>query len=152
MEKKKILLDQIDNKIAEFKRVENIIIPGKGWINAIRVALNMTLKQLGNRLLMAKSNVKSMENREVAGSLSINSLKKFANAMNLKFVYGFIPNDGSLEKLIEKRALVKAKEIVGRTSVNMGLEDQKNSDVRLKKAVKERAEEIKREMPKYLWD
>jgi hypothetical protein len=54
--------------------------------------------------------------------------------------------------MIEKKAEEKAREIVARTSVNMNLEDQKNSKSRLEKAVKERAEEIKREMPKYLWD
>lgn len=148
----KILLDQIDKKIIEFNKVKEVLIPGKGWINAIRSALNMTLSQLGRKLQMPRQNVKSMEDREINGSLTVNTLKKFANAMDMKFVYGFVPNDGSLEKKIAKKALEKAKEIVGRTSINMSLEDQKNSEVRLKKAVKERAEEIKREMPKYLWD
>jgi hypothetical protein len=34
----------------------------------------------------------------------------------------------------------------------MKLEDQGNSEDRLKKAIKYRAEQIKNELPKYLWD
>ena len=152
MKKNKILLDQIDNKIINLKSIEDITIPSNGWINAIRSALNMTLNQLGKRLSLPRQNVQAMEERESKGTISLNVLKKFANAMDMKLIYGFIPNEGSLDKIIEKRAYEIAKEIVGRTSVNMNLEDQKNSESRLKKAVKERAEEIKREMPKYLWD
>jgi hypothetical protein len=34
----------------------------------------------------------------------------------------------------------------------MKLEDQENSKIRLEKAIKNKAEEIKNKMPKYLWD
>ena len=73
-------------------------------------------------------------------------------ALNLKLVYGFIPLDGSLEKIIEKRAVALAEKIVMKTSHNMALEDQKNSPERLKQAIKERAQKIIEESPKYLWD
>ena len=45
-----------------------------------------------------------------------------------------------------------AEEIVMRTSHTMKLEDQENSEERIKKAIKDRAEKIKNELPKYLWD
>ncbi len=148
----RILLDQLDAKILRFNEIEAVTAPGKGWLHAIRSALNMTLNQLGKKLSLSRQNLKAMEDRETLGTISLNGLKKFAEAMDMKFVYGFIPKEGSLEQMIEKRAYEKAEEIVRRTSVNMSLEDQKNSEVRLKKAVRERAEEIKREMPRYLWD
>lgn len=152
MKKGKILLDQLDNRIEKLKEFGNISQPQSGWVNSLRLALSMSLRQLGNMMSMKAPSVKEIEQREVEGSISINVLKKFAEALDMKFVYGFVPKDGSLEEMIKKRALVKAKEIVGRTSINMSLEDQKNSDERLKKAIEERAEEIIREMPKYLWD
>jgi hypothetical protein len=34
----------------------------------------------------------------------------------------------------------------------MTLEDQQNSKERIEKAIKQKTEEIKYEMPKYLWD
>jgi hypothetical protein len=45
-----------------------------------------------------------------------------------------------------------AKEIVLRTSNTMQLEDQENSKERIEKSIKNKTEEIKTEMPKYLWD
>jgi predicted nucleotidyltransferase len=70
----------------------------------------------------------------------------------MDFVYGFVPKAGTLDKMIEDRAHKIAQEIVRRTSVNMGLEDQGNSPSRIRKAVKEKTQEIKHEMPRYLWD
>jgi len=70
----------------------------------------------------------------------------------MKFVYGFVPFDGSINELIEKRAKSLATEIVMRTSRNMELEDQENTPERIRKAIEERTQEIMREMPKKLWD
>jgi Zn-dependent peptidase ImmA (M78 family) len=70
----------------------------------------------------------------------------------MQLVYGFVPNDGSLDALIEKRANELATNIVLRTSTTMKLEDQGNTNKRIEKAIRERAEEIKNEMPKMLWD
>ena len=54
--------------------------------------------------------------------------------------------------MIENRAYQLAQEIVVRTSVSMDLEDQKVSDLRIKKAVEEKAADIKSAIPRYLWD
>ena len=45
-----------------------------------------------------------------------------------------------------------AKQIVQRTSHSMSLEDQENIPERIKKAIKDKAEQIKNEIPRYLWD
>jgi hypothetical protein len=70
----------------------------------------------------------------------------------MKFVYGFVPKNGTLEDMVEKKAREKAVKIVQRTSDTMKLEDQENSQKRLKQAVDELVQEIKREMPRSLWD
>ena len=70
----------------------------------------------------------------------------------MKLVYGFIPKAGSLEKMIENRAKEIAEEIVRRTSASMVLEDQGNTETRLRKAIQEKTAELKHEMPRYLWD
>jgi predicted DNA-binding mobile mystery protein A len=94
----------------------------------------------------------AMEKREKDGTISLNTLKKAAAALNVKLVYGFLPNDGTFEKMIERRALTIAQKIVMRTDTTMKLEDQQVSRQRLEKSIKELAEEIKNEVPKYLWD
>jgi hypothetical protein len=75
-----------------------------------------------------------------------------AEKLDLQFVYALLPKESSIEKIIEKRALQVAREIVTRTSHSMKLEEQENREERLQRAIKDRAEQIKQEMPKYLWD
>ena len=70
----------------------------------------------------------------------------------MQLVYGFVPNDGSLEALIDRKAKEAATKIVMRTSNSMKLEDQENSEQRIQKAIAERADELKREISKVLWD
>jgi hypothetical protein len=90
--------------------------------------------------------------REATGNISIDRLREAAKAMDMKLVYGFVPEDGSIEKMIERRAIVLAREIVLRTSNSMKLEDQQNSNERIDRAIQEKAMEIKDELPKYIWE
>jgi predicted DNA-binding mobile mystery protein A len=152
IQKQKLLIEQLDRKLSQLKQIEKIIVPQKGWVSTIRAALNMSLRQLGNRLKISAQSVKEIEQREANGSLTIKSLREVADALDMKLVYGVIPKDESIEKIIEKRASEIAREIVLRTSNTMKLEDQENSKVRIEKAVKSKTEEIKNKMPKYLWD
>ena len=152
MDKRALLLEQLNDKMAFFIKSKSITGPGVGWVKAIRLALGMSLQQLGNKLNITPQGVKDMEKREMEGSISMKSLQEIARALDMQFVYGFVPNDGTLEKLIDRRANELATQIVMRTSNTMKLEDQENSEKRIKKAIKERAEKIKNETPKILWD
>lgn len=152
MKERRLILDQLDRKILKYENLDTVIIPPKGWIYSIRKALNMSLRQLGNRMDITPQSVREIEERERNGTVSINVLKQVGRALNMKLVYGFIPRSDTLEKMIEERAYQLAKEIVQRTSITMSLEDQKTSDERIEKAIKEKAEEIKTILPRYLWD
>lgn len=152
MNAQKIILEQIDGKVLLLKKAENMSIPSSGWVYALRQALGMSLRQLGKRMGITPQSVKEIEEREKAGTISLNVLKQVGNSLGLKLIYGFIPEERSLEEIIEKRAIVLAREIVSRTSVSMKLENQGNSPKRIRKAIADKAEEIRLEMPKYLWD
>jgi predicted DNA-binding mobile mystery protein A len=152
MKNKALQLQQLSNKMTDFAKLKQVATPPTGWIKAIRMSLGMSMQQLGNKLTISKQGVLDIEKREKEGAITIKSLREIARALDMQLVYGFVPNDGSLEALIEKRANQLAKEIVLRTSNTMHLEDQGNSKKRIEKAIKERAEIIKREMPKRLWD
>lgn len=153
-EKQNLMIEQLDKKFKSFQSTAKSLVdvPSNGWINTLRKALNISLKQLGKKLNVSSQNINQFEKREKDGSISIQKLKEVAEALEMNFVYIFIPKDGSLEKLIERLADKVAKEIVMRTSHTMKLEDQENTEERLKKAIKDRAEKIKNELPKYLWD
>ncbi len=152
MNTKKLIRDQLDKKIDKYSNLDEVVVPPEGWIYSIRQGINMSLRQLGQRMSITPQSVKEIEEREKNGSVSINVLKQVAAALDMKFVYGFIPSEKSLEGMIEKRAEELAKSIVERTSIQMGLEDQKNSPERIAKAIKEKAIELKNDMPKMLWD
>lgn len=148
----KLLIEQLDRKLNPFIETKNIQVPERGWIHSIRITLNMTLQQLGNRLKITSQGVKDIEERESSGSISIKSLREVGKALDMQFVYGFVPNQNSIEEFVGSKARELAKKIVLRTSHNMKLENQGNSEERINQAIDELANEIKREMRKSLWD
>ncbi len=149
---KKLLIEQLDKKLKPFQGTEKVIIPDKGWIYNIRAALNMSLDQLGKKLNMTRQGIKKIEERELSESISLKSLKEIAKALDMQFVYGFVPKHNSLENLVNFKAEELARKIVLRTNQNMKLENQGNSEEQIKRAILDLANEIKREMNKSLWD
>jgi len=143
---------QMDKKIAAFLPVRGLPMPGGGWVHSIRTALGMSLKQLGKKLDITPQGVKDMERREEEGSITLQRLKEVAAVLDMQLVYGFVPKDDSLEQMIEKQAYKLAREIVLKTSQTMHLEDQGIDQDALMDAVEKRAEKIKNELPKKLWD
>ncbi|QNJ97034.1 mobile mystery protein A [Constantimarinum furrinae] len=150
--KKLLALKQLDRKIEPFMDTERVEIPSGGWIRVIRNSLNITLEQLGSKLGMGRTGVKNLEEREANGTITLKYLQEFAMALELKFVYGFVPIKGTFEDLVEAKSRNLAREIVMRTSHNMALENQAIEDERLKEAVEELAAEIKNEVRKSIWD
>lgn len=148
----RLLSEQLDAKLVFFQQAKDVPIPSEGWIHAIRTAFQMSLRQLGIRMGITLQGAKIMEAREWAGAITIKTLREVAKALNMKLVYGFVPIEGSVQDMIDDRALALARQIVLRTWASMKLEDQENASERLQKAIKERAEELKRELPKLLWD
>jgi len=150
--KLKLLIEQLDRKFVQLSVMDSLVTPSEGWVYAVRTALRMTLRQLGNKLNITAQSVKEIETREKNASITLKSLKDVGNALDMKLVYGFIPKEKTLEAMIERRAYEIAEKIVYRTSNTMSLEDQENSIERIRQAIHDRAEIIKSEMPKYLWD
>ncbi|WP_339753861.1 mobile mystery protein A [uncultured Winogradskyella sp.] len=150
--KHKILIEQLDHKLAEFKGASAVTIPEKGWIHTIRTTLNMTMDQLGAKLNKTKGAVQKIEEREATGQITIHKLKKVGKALNMKLVYGFVPENETIENLINFKAEKLARRIVLRTNQNMKLEDQGISDEKINASIIDLANDIKREMRKSLWD
>lgn len=152
VQKQKLLIEQLDRKMQLLRPLDSVTIPSQGWIFTIRTALRMSLRQLALRMNITAQSMKEIENRETEGGLTLKGLNEVGKALNMRFVYGFIPLDDSIENMIVKQALKIAKEAVIRTSNSMSLENQENNQIRLEKAIISRMEEIKNEMPRYLWD
>ena len=149
---RRLLIKQLDQKLKPFKGTDKVIVPEKGWINTIRTALNITLSQLGKKLNITRQGARGVELSEAKGTISIKALREVGKALDLKFVYGFVPIDGTFENLIQKKAKELAKKIVLRTHQNMALEKQGIDKDKINEAIKELAEDLKNEMKKSLWD
>lgn len=149
---RKLAIEQLDKKLAAFSSIKETVIPHRGWIHTIRTGLNMSLAQLAKRLGKTVPTVKEIEEREANQNITLMKLNEAADALGFRVVYGLIPKEHSLEKMIEKRAYEVAHNIVMRTSHSMKLEDQENQQERLKRAIKDRADNIISEMPRILWD
>lgn len=152
MNKKNLQIEQLENKMKRFATLSTIVPPPTGWVRATRLALGISLKQLAKQLKITKQSVQELEKREKEGSISIRSLREAARALDMKLIYGFVPLDGSIKNLIERKARELATQIVLRTSSSMKLENQENSEARIKKAINERTNDLKQELPKALWD
>ncbi|GJQ61611.1 MAG: hypothetical protein SCALA702_06640 [Melioribacteraceae bacterium] len=150
--KQQLLIEQVDRKLQKLKEIEDLSIPSGGWIRNIRIALKMSLRQLGKRLNISPQSAREIEIREADGGITLKTLRNVAEALDMKFVYGFIPKSENIETMIEKRAAEIAKTIVARTSASMILEDQAIPYDRVENAVKLKSQEIKDKMPSYLWD
>jgi predicted DNA-binding mobile mystery protein A len=152
MDKKKLQIEQLESRIKLFAPTCQLPNPPTGWVKAIRLALGMSLQQLANKLKMTKQSVQEIETREQEGAITLKSLRETARALDMELVYGFVPKEETLEKYIESKARSLAEKIVSRTSNTMKLEDQQNTNERIKKAIEERTLIIKQDLPKILWD
>ena len=72
--KQQLILEQVDKKLQSFQSLKEKIIPTKGWVNTVRTAIRMSLRQLGNRVNFSAQHIKQLEGREANGTISINSL------------------------------------------------------------------------------
>lgn len=150
--KRKLLIEQLDQKLRPFQKAGMIQLPDRGWIHTIRTTLNMTMAQLGAKLNITRQGVNKIEEREANGTIAINSLKEVAKALDMKLLYALIPIDGTIDNLIDKKAEKMAKRIVLRTNQNMKLEDQGIGDEKITETIQELADDIKREVRRSLWD
>ncbi|MFI5263213.1 MAG: helix-turn-helix domain-containing protein [Candidatus Kapaibacterium sp.] len=119
-----------------------------GWVRKLRLALNMSYRQLGEKLGINPGSAQELENRELEGTISIKSLQQAANAFDMELLYVFVPKkEKTLEGLIKNRAHEIAKQIVNRARTTMALEDQTTVE-----EIEDLAVRLKNELPRNLWD
>ncbi len=150
--KYQFFLDKTQDKLNPFSVLKSEIKPDNGWVNAIRVSIKMSLRQLGERLYITPQGVKDLEKREKEGSITINTLKEVGRVLDMDLVYGFISRHNSLEDMIEARAREIAEEVVLKKRQTMKLDNSGKSKNEIKKAIQQKTYEISSKMPSYLWD
>lgn len=148
---KKLAREQLDKTMKSFEPLKVTPAPRKGWIRAIRDTLGMTGEQLARRLGVNQQRVARIEQDEVLGKVTINTMQNAAEAMDCVFVYSVVPRD-SLEQIVRRQAELVAKKRMARSNQMMRLEKQELSQAEKAKATQSLIDEIIETMPKSLWD
>lgn len=149
----KILIQkQMDDLIHSFvtgKQQSQIAV---SWIQSVRLALGMSLRQLADRIGISASALSNFEKREQLETISLATLKKAANAMDMELVYFFKPINGTIKNSIENQARIKAQEIIHQSNQTMRLEDQETNSKSQQIELERLTKDIMSKMPINLWD
>jgi len=118
-----LIRKQLDQRLQTFTALKDTPPPMRGWVRAVRDALGMTGEQLARRIGVQKQRIAALEKGEVAGTVTFNSMKKAAEAMDCVFVYALVPRD-SLQAVVERQARKYAEKIQADIQHSMLLEQQ----------------------------
>jgi len=108
----------------------------------------MTQQDLAKRMGVSRQAVSQLEQRELDGSITLNTLRQVAEALGGQVAYVLVP-DKPISKTLEERAYRIARQMVRSVRHSMRLEDQETGS-----DAEERVQEIVRELlasPDRLW-
>ncbi len=149
---KHLSVHQLDDQIRQFVNGQRFDRIPQGWIRSSRTAIGMTLKQLATRLGFSVPAAKNFEMREVEEAITLASLRKIANAMEMDLVYYFKPKQDSLDDLLQIRAELKAKVLMERSNQAMLLENQEADNKNKSREYDRLITEIRNQKLSNLWD
>ena len=141
---------QLDRLVTEDAGVCRIERPRRGWIREVRDALGMSAAQLAARLGVRQSTVAKMEQTEQEDTISLESLRKVADALDCNLVYAFVPRR-TLETTLSKQAMRRAREMVLRVEHSMALEAQERRAGETEAEIRELAAEMIRNLSREIW-
>ncbi|MBW6512003.1 MAG: mobile mystery protein A [Desulfuromonadaceae bacterium] len=147
---RRTMRDQLDKSFSQLGSLKTLQPPVKGWLRSIREALGMSGKQLGERLQVSQPRIVQLEKDELAGALTLKTLRLAAEAMDCVFVYAVVPRT-SLKETLRQHARIVAAKRLSRTSHTMLLEDQGVSNDEQQKMFEDKVEDLMRDIPSDFW-
>ena len=142
---------QLDKRLISLLNADVFTRPPRGWVKAIREAFGMTTAQLAKRLGVSQPRVVGIEQAEVSGAITLDSLERAAHALDCQLVYVLVPRK-PLDALIEERAARLATMRLESTRHTMSLEaqtvDARDEDEQRKRLIRQLIEQAGSE----LWD
>lgn len=148
---KQITRQQLDKTLSAYAVLTDNVPPVKGWLRAVREALGMSGTQFAQRLKVSQPRIPRLEQDEVSGVVSLNTMRQAAEALDCVFVYAIVPRT-SLEAIIREQARCVATERLKKVSHSMLLEAQQLSPEEHEASLAALTDELVREMPRELWE
>jgi predicted DNA-binding mobile mystery protein A len=128
-EYRQMRLKQLSRSLASFEEAKTVARPSHGWLQTIREALGISLKQVGRMAGSSKQLIQRFETAEAEDRITLRNLRRVAEAMGCELVYAIVPKSGSIEELAEQRARDEATKRVLSVEHTMALEDQASGHV-----------------------
>ena len=159
MNQNRLSIKWLDRQYSEQWTKNPPLTQPKSWVKKILAALNMSNRQFAERLGMTASSAGEIAQREIEGTITLNTLRKAADALDMELFYLFIPKtkslnpaDRTLNHFIEERAHKVARQLVMASSTTMNLENQGTGSAALEEGIEDLAIKLKQEMPRTLWN
>ena len=142
---------QLDRALRAFAAAREVERPRDGWLRAVREGLGMSLRQLADRVGVSKTAAQAAERNEASETVQLDTLRKFAEAMECDLVYAIVPRD-SLRAIVDRQARRIASERVGRVAESMELEAQGVEPAERDRQIERLAEDILGDRRRDFWD
>jgi predicted DNA-binding mobile mystery protein A len=148
-----IALELFDKELPRLQRNAQFLrehLPREGWVRSIRKALGMSMRSFARRIgFKEPSSVKELERNERGGTITLQTLRRAADAIDAEFVYAIIPRK-SLREMVAARAHEVARQRLLPIAKSMALEEQGLTKAQIDRQVNELARELERK-PERLW-
>ena len=141
----------LDKRFTGLRRLAQSPRPTKGWLRAVRDALGMTQAQLARRLGVSQPRIIELEQSEVGGNVTLNTLQRAAEALGCRLVYALVP-ERPLAQTVTKRAELIAERQLKAVEQTMRLEDQSVKDTTAAKDLRRQFMDELLRRPARLWD
>jgi predicted DNA-binding mobile mystery protein A len=82
--------------------------PERGWLRAVRTTLGLSQAHVAAKASMTRQAYADLEAAEERGAISLNSLRRAAEAMDAEFAYSVAPRTAVQEALDSKAASLAA--------------------------------------------
>ena len=150
MNKQKLLLKQVTEKLKPWGSLGAQVRSARGWINTVRQALGMTTTQLANKLGVNQSRVVQLEQAEASDAITLRTLRKAAEAMECQLIYAIVPRE-SLENILRRQARRVAGRQMEQVSHSMLLEQQAVTPAQKEEQLNILTEELMQALGSKLW-
>jgi predicted DNA-binding mobile mystery protein A len=148
---RRLRIEQLGRALVALRKARPRQVPKGGWIAEIRSVLGMTVEQFARRVGVSKTTALSYQRNEVAESITLQSLRRSAEALNCDLLYTLVPKK-NLTETLNDRIREKAIARVSALSVTMALEAQATDASFNKRQLDDLIAEWQQKPPADLWD
>jgi predicted DNA-binding mobile mystery protein A len=122
-------IKQLSRSLAVFENAREEARPHRGWLQAIRTGLGLSLDAVGKRLGQSRRRVQEFEKAEEENRITLHSLSRVADALGCTLIYAIVPKAGTLTELAEQSVRDRVVSDVHAVERTMALENQAVGDV-----------------------